>query len=93
MKLVHTMIGTFSYMKYSYHGDFMIPRVWWADGICGPGGLVGLVGLLGLLGLVGQVGLMIQREFQLVVWTLIIQKSTVIPPSLTVVFTVECIWL
>ena len=25
MKLVHTMIGTFSYMKYSYHGDFMIP--------------------------------------------------------------------
>ena len=54
---------------------------------------MGLMGLLGLLGLVGQVGLMIQREFQLVVWTLIIQKSTVIPPSLTVVFTVECIWL
>ena len=25
MKLVHTMIGTFSYMRYSYHGDFMIP--------------------------------------------------------------------
>ena len=27
MKLVHTMIGTFSYMRYSYHGDFMIPSV------------------------------------------------------------------
>ena len=26
MKLVHTMIGTFSYMRYSYHGDFMIPN-------------------------------------------------------------------
>ena len=25
MKLVHTMTGTFSYMRYSYNGDFMIP--------------------------------------------------------------------
>ena len=29
---------------------------------------------------------MIQREFQLEVWTFIIQKSTVIPPSLMVLF-------
>ena len=27
MRLAHAMIGTFSYMKYSYHGDFMIPTV------------------------------------------------------------------
>ena len=27
MKLVHIMIGTFSYMRYSYHGDFMIPTL------------------------------------------------------------------
>ena len=26
MRLAHAMIGTFSYMRNSYHGDFMIPR-------------------------------------------------------------------
>ena len=70
-----------------------------SGGLMGFVGLVGLVGLLGRLGLVGQVGLMIpryskiQREFQLEVWTLIIQKSTMIPPSSMVLFTVECVWL
>ena len=23
--IAHTMIGAFSYMRYSYHGDFMVP--------------------------------------------------------------------
>ena len=27
MRLAHAMIGTFSYMRYSYHGDFMIPTM------------------------------------------------------------------
>ena len=27
MRLAHTMIGTFSCMRFSYHGDFMIPKV------------------------------------------------------------------
>ena len=25
MRLAHAMKGTFSYMRYSYHGNFMIP--------------------------------------------------------------------
>ena len=27
MRLAHAMIGAFSYMRYSYHGDFMIPKI------------------------------------------------------------------
>ena len=31
MRLAHAMIGAFSYMRYSYHGDFMIPTPMGSD--------------------------------------------------------------
>ena len=48
-------------------------------GLMGLVGLVGLVGPLGLVGLSGESALWVQREFQLEVWTSIIQMSWKIP--------------